>query len=233
MKVNRINCLIICVMFLLGHSMMSYADNISTSKSIGTTKGVLDVSALGAATYTIPISCPKGYGNMVPNISLVYNSQAGYGLVGYGCNIAGLSAITRGCKDIYHDGKATGLKYQKDDAYFLDGKRLILLSGSEGEEGAVYVPEGEPFTKVAFHRTGVGTWMEVKGNDGITLYYGNGNNSQQTFTDSKGTHVSAWNISRSFDTQGRFINYSYSSKNLFVYPTFTSVRDKENRLKSW
>lgn len=209
-------------MFLLGHSMMSYADNISTSKSIGTTKGVLDVSALGAATYTIPISCPKGYGNMVPNISLVYNSQAGYGLVGYGCNIAGLSAITRGCKDIYHDGKATGLKYQKDDAYFLDGKRLILLSGSEGEEGAVYVPEGEPFTKVAFHRTGVGTWMEVKGNDGITLYYGNGNNSQQTFTDSKGTHVSAWNISRSFDVQGRFINYSYSSKNLFVYPTFIS-----------
>lgn len=222
MKANRINSLIICVMFLFGHSMMSYADNISTSKSIGTTKGVLDVSALGAATYTIPISCPKGYGNMVPNISLVYNSQAGYGLVGYGCNIAGLSAITRGCKDIYHDGKATGLKYQKDDAYFLDGKRLILLSGSEGEEGAVYVPEGEPFTKVAFHRTGVGTWMEVKGNDGITLYYGNGNNSQQTFTDSKGTHVSAWNISRSFDAQGRFINYSYSSKNLFVYPTFIS-----------
>lgn len=167
---------VLTMLLVLMQFSFVFADNISTSKSVGTPKGVLEVSATGAATYTIPISCPKGYGNMTPNLSLVYNSQSGYGYVGYGCNVSGLSVITRGCKDIYHDGTASGVKYANDDAYFLDGKRLIYQSVEQGE--AVYVPEGEPFSKVIFHVNE--GWLELKTNDGLDYCYGKWSDSRQT-----------------------------------------------------
>lgn len=202
------------------HTFVVLATDISTSRSVGTTKGKLDVSATGAATYTIPISCPKGYGKMVPNIALVYNSQSGYGLVGYGCNIFGLSVITRGSKDLYHDGVAQGVSYTNVDAYYLDGKRLIYQFGNQGQEGATYVPEGEPFTKVVFHGTGFSSFVEVKANDGIVYTYGNTSGSKLYITNSKGRFVSAWYIDSAKDAQDRFIHYSYIIKNLCVYPSF-------------
>lgn len=55
---------VLTMLLVLMQFSFVFADNISTSKSVGTPKGVLEVSATGAATYTIPISCPKGYGNM-------------------------------------------------------------------------------------------------------------------------------------------------------------------------
>ena len=208
---------ILTMLLVLMQFSFVFADNISTSKSVGTPKGVLEVSATGAATYTIPISCPKGYGKMTPNLSLVYNSQSGYGYVGYGCNVSGLSVITRGCKDIYHDGTASGVKYANDDAYFLDGKRLIYQSGTKGQEGAVYVVEGDPFTKVLFHGTSYTTWIEVTTNDGMTYYYGNGNDARLSFSKAGSTYSHTWYLSKTFDSQGRFINYIYAKSNLQIY----------------
>jgi len=210
----------LALLLMLMQVDISYADNISTSKSVGTTKGVLNVSATGAATYAIPVSCPKGYGKMTPSIALAYSSQAGYGLVGYGCSISGLSMITRVGKDIYHDGMASGVKYEEDDAYFLDGKRLICQTEDQGREGAVYVPEGEPFTKVIFHGAGTNSYIEVKANDGIVYTYGNGGGSKLLITNAKGTFVGSWYIDSATDAQGRFIHYSYGTRNLCVYPLF-------------
>lgn len=49
--------------------------------------------------------CPDG-GSLTPQIGMSYNSQSGgYGLAGYGFNITGLSAITRGGHDLFHDGR--------------------------------------------------------------------------------------------------------------------------------
>ena len=220
MKQNNIYIFILVLSLVWMHDFAVLAADISTCRSVGTTKGVLDVSPTGAATYTIPISCPKGYGNMVPNIALAYNSQSGYGLVGYGCNISGLSVITRGGKDIYHDGVAQGVSYTDEDAFFLDGKRLIYQSGNQSQGGAVYVPEGEPFTKVVFHGTGNASFVQVKANDGITYTYGNTNGTKLTITNTRGTFVCAWYIDSATDAQGRFIHYSYTTKNLCIYPTF-------------
>ena len=199
--------------------MMSLcAADISTKKSVGTSKSSLDVSSLGAVTYSIPLELPKGYGQFVPKLSFTYNSQTGYGLLGYGSGLSGLSAITRGCKDLYHDGVTSGVRYQEDDAYYLDGKRLIYQSGNKGQEGGLYVLEGTPFAKVFFHGTSTNIWIEVVGEDGTTSYYGKTKKLLKT----SGASIATWYLEKTFDAQGHFINYAYDIKNNYAYPTFVT-----------
>lgn len=199
-----------------------FAADVSTNNAVGTPKGTFTLSPMGGAVYSVAIDAPKGYGEMQPNIALTYNSQAGYGIVGYGFNISGISAITRGCKDIYHDGMAKGISHVASDAYFIDGKRLILLSGQEGREGAVYVPEGEPFTKIIFHGSfDVGStdgWMEVMTPDGIRYEYGHNKNAIIDYKSAGKTYVDAWYVNRAVDALGRYINYEYAPSSLCQYP---------------
>lgn len=69
---------------------------------VGTIGGSVNVGALGAAVYTIPIEVPAGINGMQPQLAITYNSQAGNGLLGWGWNLSGISAITRTGKTMYH-----------------------------------------------------------------------------------------------------------------------------------
>ena len=82
---------------------------------VGSIPGQFAVSPSGAATYTIPIECPPGINGMQPSIALVYNSQAGNGLAGWGWNLSGLSAITRTGSTLYHDNAVKEVKLNSDD----------------------------------------------------------------------------------------------------------------------
>ena len=95
---------------------------------VGSTAGQASVSLAGGATYSIPIFTPPGTAGMQPNVSLVYSSQSGNGIAGYGWNISGLSAITRVPHTIYHDGAVKGVDFV-DDRFALDGQRLINIIG--------------------------------------------------------------------------------------------------------
>lgn len=123
----------------------------SSTYDVGSPKGAFSVNTSGAAVYSINISAPNG-GSLTPSIGVCYNSQSGgYGLVGYGFNITGISAITRGGNDLFHDGRQSGITYTASDNFYLDGKRLILESDTSGQDGATYTVEGDPFTKVVIH----------------------------------------------------------------------------------
>jgi len=134
---------------LTGLTAVSSAQNTS----VGSPQGSLAVSDLGAAVYNLSIEAPDG-GPMTPQIGIAYNSQmSGYGLAGYGMNITGISCITRGGKDLFHDNELRGVTYTTSDNLFLDGTRLILKSGTPGQDGAVYTLEGNPYTEVTEHLT--------------------------------------------------------------------------------
>ena len=179
--------------------------------------GSATVSPTGAAVYSVAIEAPKGVGDLMPSIGIAYNSQTGNGLVGYGCNITGLSAITRGTKTIAHDNTVKGISYSNDCALYLDGKRLLLKSGTEGTDGCVYAPEGEPLTSITLHYPLSSTycWFEVDTNDGMVYEYGH--NGGQQFI-SNPSAIAAWHITKATNPMGQTITYQYNADGLYLYP---------------
>lgn len=188
---------------------------VSTSDDpVGTISGQFDVSPMGGATYTIPLEVPKGISGMEPKISITYNSQVGNGIVGYGCNISGISTITRNSRDIYHDGAAQGIGYTCEDAFSLDGQRLLITQPQNGSDSIVYCLEQSPFTRVVQHGANSNqSWFTVESPDGMIYYY---SVRQPGYGAGLGA-VNAWYLSRAENTIGNRIDYSYIIQGSDVY----------------
>ncbi len=209
----------------------------TTSTAVGVMGGTFGVSATGGATYTIPIDVPQGIGGLQPHLSIVYNSQAGNGLCGYGANLAGISCITRGPRDIYHDGTAHGMNYQADDALYLDGVRLLLSSGTPGQDGAEYTPESDPYTRVIVHGNCTSTYnniyYEVRGSDGMTYLYGDDNGSYLSYTDGNGVQKkNLWYLTYAVQPSGNYIYYFYQEYDNYILPLMIAYGVNENQMSS-
>ena len=192
----------------------------SSTYDVGTPKGALSVNNSGAAVYSIDISAPNG-GSLTPSIGVSYNSQSGNGLAGFGFNITGLSCITRGCKDLYHDKQIAGTSYGIGDALFLNGQRLILKTGTYGYNGSTYTPEGDPYTIVTLHNN-INTnacWFSVVCADGKTYQLGNTSDSRLSFVNRKSvTCIAAWYINQTTDVHSNLIKYHYTTTNYNLRP---------------
>ena len=215
---NRSNKLILGILCLV---LSILSTHVSADNAVGGMGGQFSVSPMGGATYSIPIEVPQGVGGLQPQLSIVYNSQAGNGLCGYGASLSGISAITHGPKDIYHDGAAKGVTYLADDALYLDGVRLILSSGTAGQNNAVYHPESDPFTIVTtkWNQSENALWFEVESSDGMTYWYGSNQYSRLDFTGSGGvpkTH--SWYLDRASQPTGNYIAYTYRKNANCIYP---------------
>lgn len=205
----------------------TYSTYSTSSRVIGTMGTQAGVSAMGGASCSVPIKVPQGVGGLEPSLSITYNSQSGNGLAGYGASLTGMSAITRGPKDIYHDGEARGITYTADDALYLDGVRLVLESGTPGQDGAVYSPESDPFSKVIAHgtctNTANSTWYEVRSSDGMVYHYGQSQDSRLSYTDSHGAQkIHSWYLCHVQQPSGNYMTYYYHTYSHCVYPYMIS-----------
>ena len=203
-------------LLMLGVSNQVIGNN---GNPVGTPQGAFTVSPTGSACYTMSIDLPSVNTTLVPTIGIVYNSQSGNGVVGWGCNISGISVITRGTKDYFHDGVIKGISHTPSDAYYLDGKRLILESGMEGCAGAVYRIEGDPVSSVTINSGTQGIWFAVHMSDGIEYEYGKTGNSRQTYYSSVGSEVriNSWYVSKATNSINDFITFSYFQDELSMY----------------
>ncbi len=197
---------------------------------VGTPSGAVAVSAMGAATYTLAIEAPDG-GALTPHLALSYNSHlGGYGLAGYGFGLTGLSAITRGGSDLFHDGAQRGVTHTTADNLLLDGKRLVLLSGTRGRDGATYTVEGDPYTRVTAH--GDDEWFEVTTPSGMTCEYGRTAGSRLAYTDRQGTqHVASWHVTKARDRHANTVTYTYALSDLCVRPTAITYGTNEAKAR--
>lgn len=187
----------------------------------------VEVGPTGAATYSIPLEMLPGTNSFQPSLSINYNSQSGYGMLGIGWNVSGLSKIERGSKNFYHDEavKRNGITFTDEDQLYLDGQRLILLSGQHFREGAVYGFEVENYARVTIKKALLKsgnksyTYFELKTLDGKVFNYGLGNSS--IVSDSKSHHSNfpykgaadaiCWKLSSAKDIDGNEISYVYSN----------------------
>lgn len=192
------------------------AHHIHAEAIVGKLNGSLNVSATGAATYTIPIDLLSSPYGSPPEVSLFYNSQAGNGLAGYGWNLSGLSSITIGPRTTYFDGTAEGLYEGEDNAYYLDGMRLLLVSGQNGQVGAEYRTESERYSIIRIDSALAETpsTFTVKTTDGTTLRYGSrtgrGYYSQ--------TACYEWALDYVEDRLGNYMIYEYALNGLTLMP---------------
>ena len=186
---------------------------------VGSPKGTFNVNSVGAATYDIEIELPNG-GCFSPQIGLSYSSQNGYGTVGYGFNITGISVISRTPKTLSQDGVIKGVSYSQCDAYSYNGKRMVLISGKDGCDGAVYSPLDNPHVKIILHGNDTSnyTWFEVHDAQGIVSRFGYNDNARLLVPVKGYNCIMSWYVSSSEDKRGNCINYSYECSNYCMRP---------------
>lgn len=223
--------LYISTLFCALAQVPTYAQN----ESVGTPKGNFSVSPTGAAVYSLEIDAPQGIGGLQPKVEICYNSQSIEGIVGVGCNISGISCISHAPKDIYHDGAASGISYNANDALYLDGKRLLLTSGTAYTPGATYTVESDPFTvaTVVAYSSVSGISFHVITQDGMAYDYGYSTDSQYS-VNSMQTH--SWYLTKATDARGNYIAYNYFKESNCIYPNYilygknTNGAGVENRI---
>jgi RHS repeat-associated protein len=193
----------VCWSLFIGHAI--------ASTTVGNTDGGFSVGSSGAATYTIPIRVAPGIGDLQPDLSLVYNSQAGNGPLGIGWSIGGQSVITRCSQTYAQDGKSRGISFDSEDRLCMDGQRLILANNSSyGKSGAEYRTERESYVKVttlSSRTDGTVSSFSSKTKDGLTMIYGGTENSR---IKAEGKDViTTWALSEIQDNVGNRIKFSY------------------------
>ena len=171
---------------------------------VGEIGGELSVSNTGAAVYNIPIEVPKGKNNVAPKLSIVYNSQAGHGLAGYGWDISGLSVIRRVPRTIHHDGVAGSINNDVNDRFALDGQRLILKTGVYGEPNSTYETEVFSNLRITLLEANGLKHFKVEYPDGAYALYGDNANANTILA----YHMTYWQ-----NPQNLSIIYSYIKPN--------------------
>ena len=190
--------------FSYSNSYVPSTASVSTQKAVGQIDIQAGISPSGAKTYTVPIMSYQHDGVFCPNLSLSYNSQAGGSYAGKGWSIGGLQCITRGNKSPHYDGKAERIKMTPDDAFFLNGMRLIRTSSTAYE----YETEQGHIKAVA----------NVANNivNNFTVYYPNGYKGVfgPTSTNVNNIEYPLYTLT---DERGRQIKFSYTMSHYHYY----------------
>ena len=176
---------------------------------VGALPGTFNTSNSGAAVYSINIETPPAIGSMKPNLSIVYNSQSGNGLVGWSWELAGLSSIIRTGQTEYHDGNVTSVDFV-NDRYLMDGQRLMLVKGSYyGENKSEYKTEIDNMDKIVLYGNDKSPeYFVVWKSDGTIWEYGITNDSRVE-TKNDGKIILKWKLSKVSDRNGNAMIFNY------------------------
>jgi RHS repeat-associated core domain len=174
---------------------------------VGSISGQFAVSPSGAATYSIPIEVPAGINGMQPNVSLVYNSQSGNGIAGWGWNISGISSVSVIGKTPLSDNKTTGIRLEygfDSQKYVLDGNVLILTNDNNGVK--TYITEKQSFVQIVYSNSK----FIVTDKNGTIMEYAK-TVTPKEIQSQWAPSPYQWLLTKVMDANGNFMTYSYKS----------------------
>lgn len=206
------------------------------SDAVAATPAEFRVNESGAATYSVPIFVVPGTAGVAPRLSLNYSSRGGYGPLGRGWSLGGLSAITR-CRATREagdflgsatpDGSPRPINFTESDRFCLDGQRLVPSTAScpavSGMVVTVLATEIESFQRVCAYAPASGNngpaFFSVERKDGSISWYGdrdnnaNANRQDGYFESTAPGHTTkalSWAQTRFQDSSGNTIDFIYS-----------------------
>lgn len=195
--------------------------------------GQFAVSDAGAATYQIPFVLPPGTAGLQPKVGISYSSQNGNSYVGLGWTLTGLSSISRSTRTHAQDetadasqqtkSVATGITYDKNDRFSLDGERLVLapqsvslslpFDANYGNNRTEYFTEQNSFTKVILTEnasTQSPQSFTAYTKSGLIFEYGNTTDSRVMSNSPSGATIAIqWLVNKIQDRKGNYMTFSY------------------------
>lgn len=183
---------------------------------VGRIPGNFAVSAVGNATYSIPITVAAGQNGLKPDIALVYSSTGPDGLAGLGWALSGLSQIARCELTPVLDGTNQGVRFNKEDRYCLDGQPLLQKSpGNYWDGGQEYRTEIYDYQKIiSFETSGSGSgagpkYFEVRHRNGLIYRYGYNTDSRVKAAGNPDDAIRIWALDEIRDPYNTRIFFSY------------------------
>lgn len=211
------------------HNLEGIAPAVSVlpATSPGSSLYAASVNRFGDGVISVPFKIAPGVNGHEPNIGLMYSDgrrrtrisdTLPEDILGYGWRLSGFSEIRR-C--VTNQPSGARIELDGSDSLCLDGEPLVLISGSGTHlsDGALYRTLRDSFQLIQFHDEsnrfdGEVTWFSVHLPSGEVREYGRTRNSRlntfrvgQVFGGPSPTF--GWSITKSTDTFGNEINYSY------------------------
>ena len=170
------------------------------------------ISPTGARVYSIPIATAAGW-KLTPGIALVYNSQAGNDVAGFGWGIAGLPCIRVRNKNLYYDGTIAGGIFDSfSSSYSLDG--IPIVTSDMGISGyTLATARGK--IQIQKHATSSGRILY------FTALYPDGSTAVFGFTDATAPQ-STYPLTSLTDIEGNTLTVSYATEGNSYYVTQVS-----------
>lgn len=173
---------------------------LDKTKAVGQIVIQSGTTSTGAKTYNIPIDVYPGMKGFNPELSLFYNSQQGNSVMGVGWSLSGIPMISRSGKSVYYDGQSQGVQLNKEDAFVLNGVRLIKKS--ETASNIIYESEQGNIKVKSYLSGNVTKYFEV--------FYPDGNKGVFGFTSNTVNNL-FYPITSLSDLKGNKIDYLYTT----------------------
>ena len=176
---------------------------VDTTASVGSIPLEGTVSPTGAQVYSIAIPTVEDI-RFRPNLSLVYNSQGGQGIAGWGWNIGGLSSITLSNRNMFYHGEVSPADVSDTSAVWrLDGSLLIPCTEEAFVQAGYQLQSETGRVMVQVHRLSDGrvSHFTTKSPDGGSAVYG--------WSDGSRPNLVNYPVTRQTDRFGNVITYTH------------------------
>jgi hypothetical protein len=127
------------------------------------------------------------------------------GIAGLGWSLSGISSITRCASQKIFDGVAKVIDWTDSDSWCMDGKKLLIVSGTAGSEGAEYRYFLDDKTKIVYKSS----HFEVTKMSGERLIFGETETSRE---DGLNGAFLSYYLNRILDRSGNAVDYIYAKE---------------------